>query len=193
MAGADRAHHCLSRRGDRWLNAALRSAALTQIRMPGTWDTPPTRPSSRKERRPAKHDAVSNAVWAAMSGAPWPLTSGVDGEQWAREENRGRHGIQHGRCNPDGQLFEQAASRLHHDRACRTRQALVRHRGRPGAPTSPSLLADGACVSASWALLRRRFLAASGACDVALTKGWQPAVPCSSAAVRPVIAAAVRR
>ncbi|MEU4173002.1 transposase [Streptomyces sp. NPDC026665] len=36
IASADRARHRLSRRGDRQLNAALHTVAITQIRMPGT-------------------------------------------------------------------------------------------------------------------------------------------------------------
>ncbi|MFF4896604.1 transposase, partial [Streptomyces sp. NPDC001068] len=36
IASAGRAHHRLSRRGDRQLNAALHTVAITQIRMPGT-------------------------------------------------------------------------------------------------------------------------------------------------------------
>ncbi|MFF3062758.1 transposase [Streptomyces sp. NPDC057909] len=36
IASADRACRRLSRRGDRQLNAALHTVAITQIRMPGT-------------------------------------------------------------------------------------------------------------------------------------------------------------
>jgi transposase len=36
IASADRSRHRLSRRGDRQLNAALHTVAITQIRMPGT-------------------------------------------------------------------------------------------------------------------------------------------------------------
>ncbi|WP_248843329.1 IS110 family transposase, partial [Streptomyces virginiae] len=36
IAGADRARHRPSRRGDHQLNPALHTVAITQIRMPGT-------------------------------------------------------------------------------------------------------------------------------------------------------------
>lgn len=70
IASGDKARHRLSREGDRKLNNALHTVALTQIRMPdsrgrGYYD-PQDRPKARPTTRPC---AASNAASPTTSGA----------------------------------------------------------------------------------------------------------------------------
>lgn len=70
VASADHARHRLSRTGDRQLNAALHTVAVTQIRMTGSRGNLYYLTKSRKERHPERPDAASNGAWQITSGAP---------------------------------------------------------------------------------------------------------------------------
>ena len=54
----DKARHRLSRSGDRQLNSALHTIAITQIRTPGSRGTSTTTPSSPRARHHAKRDGA---------------------------------------------------------------------------------------------------------------------------------------
>ena len=69
IAGADKARHRLSRKGDRRLNSAPHTLAVIQIRMPAAQDAPTTARRSPKARARRKPNAASNAAWPTTSGA----------------------------------------------------------------------------------------------------------------------------
>ena len=58
IASAEKSRHRLSRHGDRQLNSALHTIAITQIRIPAAAATATTRPKSRKGRLHAKPPAA---------------------------------------------------------------------------------------------------------------------------------------
>ncbi len=70
VASAQRARHRLSRSGDRQLNAALHTVAITQSELRAAAAMPTTTRRSPKGRRPAKRDGVSNDASPTTSGAP---------------------------------------------------------------------------------------------------------------------------
>lgn len=69
IAGADKARHRLSRKGDRRLNSAPHTLAVIRIRMPAAQDAPTTTRRSPKARARRKPNAASNAAWPTTSGA----------------------------------------------------------------------------------------------------------------------------
>lgn len=88
IASAGRTRHRLSRRGDRQLNSALHTIAVTQIRMP---DSPGHAYYQRKiaeGKHPAKRSGASNAASPTTSGAPCSPNSGGRARR-AREDTRG--------------------------------------------------------------------------------------------------------
>ncbi|MFF1571081.1 IS110 family transposase [Streptomyces sp. NPDC058293] len=73
IASADRARHRLSRRGDRQLNAALHTVAITQIRMPGTrghayYQAKLTEGKTPREAQRCLKRRLADHVWRTMIG-----------------------------------------------------------------------------------------------------------------------------
>ncbi|MFB9932269.1 IS110 family transposase, partial [Amycolatopsis halotolerans] len=72
IASADRTRHRLSRQGDRRLNNALHTIALTQVRMPGTrgrvyYDTKIAEGKTRKEAMRCLKRRLADHVWRVMT------------------------------------------------------------------------------------------------------------------------------
>jgi transposase len=109
VASADKARHRLSRSGDRQLNAALHTVAITQIRTPGSrghtyYNAKLAEGKTPREARRCLKRRLANHIWRTM----------ITDEQRRGEPGRtpgGDSDIQRGRLNPNHQLFGQVTSR----------------------------------------------------------------------------------
>ena len=114
IASADKSRHRLSRHGDRQLNSALHTIAITQIRMPSSrghryYKTKIAEGKTPREAARCLKRRLADHLWRIMinderrGGGPG-RTPGDDSA------------IQRGWPNPNGQLFGQVTSRTRHPR-----------------------------------------------------------------------------
>ncbi|MEV0694805.1 hypothetical protein [Streptomyces sp. NPDC050388] len=104
----------MSRRGDRQLNAALHTVAITQIRMPGTrghtyYQAKLAEGKTAREAQRCLKRRLADHVWRTMVGDERRRT----GTTGPGGQLGGDYSIQRGRPNPDGRLFGQVTSRTH--------------------------------------------------------------------------------
>ncbi|MEE1768876.1 IS110 family transposase [Streptomyces sp. JV185] len=97
IASADRARHRLSRRGDRQLNAALHTVAITQIRMPGSrghayYQAELAEGKTSREAQRCLKRRLADHVWRTMvvDERRRALLTRAREEDWGRLQNPAR-------------------------------------------------------------------------------------------------------
>jgi len=115
VASAHRARHRLSRSGDRQLNAALHTVAITQVRTPGSrghayYNAKIAQGKTAREARRCLKRRLADHIWRTMITDERRVAANPGGHPGADSA------IQRGWLNPDRQLFGQVTSRARQTR-----------------------------------------------------------------------------